>query len=146
MRDLDCIFVLFIVTYLFFLFFFPILDCWRSWELDIQSSFQRKLVLKVAWRFCNMCLQTSLICCCFTETSAGLPLMCVTFIVPVVLHRQAWSGPDTRWWLSQGTGTCFVSTSSWALQEALSSTGSGGLWVIYIWLWLLVLSYLSEPF
>lgn len=58
--------------------------------------------------------------------------MSTTFTVPVALHHQAWSGPDTRWWLSPRTGTCFVSTSLLEVQEPPSSTGSGGLWTTCI--------------
>lgn len=58
--------------------------------------------------------------------------MSTTFTVTVALHHQAWSGPDTRWWLSPRTGTCFVSTSFLELQVHPSSTGSGGLWTTCI--------------
>lgn len=44
----------------------------------------------------------------------------------LVIDRQVWSGPATRWSSSPRTGTCSASTSSWAALEALSSTGSGG--------------------
>lgn len=54
--------------------------------------------------------------------------MSITFTVTVALHHQAWSGPDTHWWLSPRTGTCFVSTSLLEVRVPPSSTGSGGLW------------------
>lgn len=95
---------------------------------------------KVVWRFCfcNMFLQTSLIGYCLTKTDCASVrqlvyyYMSTTFTVTVALHHQAWSGPDTRWWLSPRTGTCFVSTSFLELQVPPSSTGSGGLWTTCI--------------
>lgn len=86
-----------------------------------------------------MFLQTSLIGYCLTKNRLCVSMhqlvyyyMSTTFTVPVALHHQAWSGPDTRWWLSPRTGTCFVSTSLLEVQEPPSSTGSGGLWTTCI--------------
>lgn len=85
--------------------------------------------------FCNMFLQTSLISYCLTKNKLCVSrhqlvyyYMSITSTVAVALHHQAWSGPDTHWWLSPRTGTCFVSTSSLEVRVPPSSTGSGGLW------------------
>lgn len=77
--------------------------------------------------FCNMFLQTTLIGYCLTKNR--LWVYCyINITFTVALPHQAWSGPDTPWWLSQRTGTCFVSTSLLEVQVPPSSSGSGGLW------------------